>query len=118
MNQPGRIGIHDVDGSLQCIRHVHHIHECSGGDRADEFLTLDCGIVDLHCIVCRTSSREGYVGNQAGEADGTCVDTVFVEIIVAEEFSGNLGTTVHRARSLDRVLGSVLVGSLRTEGTD
>ena len=39
--EAGGIGLHELDGGMQGVGHVHHVHEGAGGDGADEFLPLD-----------------------------------------------------------------------------
>ena len=116
--QLGRIRVHDVHGGLQRVRHVHHVHECPGRDRADKLFAFYCRIVDLNGIVCRAASRKCHIGDKSREPYRTGVHTVFGVIIVTKQLGGHLGHAVHRTRPLQRVLRSVLMRSLRAERTD
>ena len=118
VNQPWRICVHDVNGSLKGIRHVHHIHEGSLCDRADKLFTFNCSVVNLYCVVGGAAAGKGGVGDEARETHCTGIYTVFVKVIVTEKFGCNLGNAVHWAGPLDGVLGSINTGSIGTEGTD
>ena len=116
--QFGGVRQHDVRRRLQGIRHVHHVHEGAGCDRADELLAPDRSIVDVHGVVRRAAARQRHVRNETREAHGTRVHAVFVEVVVTEQFGRDLRAAVHRPRPLDGVLGRVDMRRLGTEGTD
>ncbi len=118
MHELGRIGLHDIHGRLEGVRHIHHVHVGSGGNRADEFLALDGRVEDFHGVVRGAATGQGDVRNQAREAHGTRIHPVFVVVVVAEQLGSHLGDAIHGAGPLDGILGRVLVGRFGTEGAD
>ena len=118
VDQPGRIGLHDVHGRFQGIRHIHHVHVGTGCDRADKLFSFHGSVVNLYGVIRRSATRQGHMGNQPGEPDRTGIYPIFVEIIVTQQFRGDLGDTVHGAGALDGVLRGPVVRRFRTERPD
>ena len=83
MNELRRIRLHNLDSGTQAVRHVHHIHESTGCDRANEFLALSGRIVNIDSVIRRTTTRRCYVRDQSGETNRTCVHAETDIIIIA-----------------------------------
>ena len=68
------VGLHNVDHGLLGVGHVHHVHEGTFLQGADELLALDGGVVDLDGVVGGAAAGEGLVADEAREADRAGVD--------------------------------------------
>ena len=83
MNELRRIRLHNLDSGTQAVRHVHHIHESTGCDRANEFLALSGRIVNIDSVIRRTTTRRCHIRDQSGEPNRTCVHAETDIIIIA-----------------------------------
>lgn len=112
------VSFHDVDHGLLSVGHIHHVHVGAFCDGADELLALDGCVVDLDSVVRGAAAGEGEVADEAGEADGTGIHAETGEVVVAQQFAGNLGDAVDGVRTLDSVLRGVVAGGGGAEGSD
>ena len=120
VDQTAGISLHQLDASVQCVGHIHHIHQRALGDRADELLTTHSAIVDINRVVGRTTTRRRHIGDETREAYRTGVNTILRVEPVAEQLGGHLAHTIDGLRTLYRVLRGVnlrRVGAERTDAT-
>ena len=112
------VGLHDGDGRLQRIGHVHHVHHGAGLDGADEFLAPHRRVEDVNGIVGGAAARRRDVGNDSGEAHRARVGAVFLLEIVAQQLCRHLRYAVDGLRTLNGVLRRAQVGRAQAEGAD
>ena len=115
MNQACRVSFHQRDSSVQPIRHIHHVHQCSLLDRTHKLLSTNSWIINVNCVVSSTATRRCNVGNQTWETYWTCVNTVLLKIVVTEQLCGYLWNAIDGARALNSVLRCLCVRSAQTE---
>ena len=118
VHQTVGVGFHQGDGGFQRVGHIHHVEQCALAQRTDEFLSPHGRVEDVDGIVGGTSSGRGDVGDDAGETHRTGVDTVFIEIVVAEQFGGDFRHTVDGSGALDGVLWGAHVWRAQAERPD
>ena len=118
MNEPGRISLHKLNRSIQSIRHIHHIHKSPLLDRADELLSANGRIIDIHGIIGSTATRKSNIGNEPRETNRSGIDSILMEIIVAQKFRGHLGHSIDGLRTLNGILRSAHMRGRRSERTD
>ena len=120
VDQTAGISLHQLDASVQCVGHIHHIHQRALGNRADELLTTHSAIVDINRVVGRTTTRRRHIGDETREAYRTGVNTILRVEPVAEQLGSHLAHTIDGLRTLYRVLRGVnlrRVGAERTDAT-
>ena len=113
-----RVGLHDLHGRAERVRHEHH--------RKARLRTQGRGIaapshslpVDLDRVVCRAAARGRHVADEAGKAQAPRIDAVLRAVVVAKKLVHDLRDAVDRLRALDRVLRRRIPGRLRPEGPD
>ena len=110
MNETGGISLHDPDGSIEGVRHVHHVQTGIRSQEARIASMPDRLVEDLDRVVRGTSASRRHMGDKARVAHTPRVHTKAVVIVIAEELARDLGHPVHGVGTLDRVLGSVIAG--------
>ena len=124
MPEPRRVSFHQTDGSVQCVGHVHHVHERTGLDGAAERLAPSRGVEDVDGIVRRATARRRHVRDQPREAHATRVDAEAGVIVVAEQLARHLRHAIHGVWPADGILRrhvfrrTVAKGSDRAGGED
>ena len=118
MNQTSLVSFHQRDSSVQPIRHIHHVHQCSLLDRTHKLLTTNSSVIDVNCIVSSTTTWRCYIGNQTWETYWTGINTILLKVVVAEQLCGNLWYTIDCTRALNSVLWRLCVRCTQTEWTD
>ena len=113
-----RVGLHQLDARTQRIGHVNHIHVDVRRHRTGEPARLDRLIIDFDGIVGRTATGQGDIGNDARETHRTGVDTIFMVVIITEQFARDFADTIDGRRLHDGILRGFLFGRRRTERTD
>jgi len=113
-----RISFHQRDSCVQRIRHIHHIHQCSFRNRTDKLLSFYGRVVDVYCVVSRTTSRRCHIRNDSRETHGTCIYAILIKIIVAQQLRGYLADTIHSARTLNGILRCLHVRCAFAKRTD
>ncbi len=81
---------------------------------------LDGVIVNLHSVVRGTPSRWSLIRNDSRITNSPRIYTKSLEIIVAEQFTGDFGYTIHCVRPLNGILWGFIQRSgwaKRADGT-
>src|SRR5207237_454298 len=113
-----RIGLHDVDGGLDGVGHVHHVEPRARLQGAGVVLVADRLVEDLDRIVGGAAAGRRAVRDDAGEAHAAGVDAEALVVVVAEQLAGYFGDAVHGGGPLDGVLRGVVLRRAGAEGAD
>ena len=112
------VGLHQHLRGMQGVGHIHHVHVCAGLDGAGEALAADGVVVDIDGVVGGAAARRSDVGDDAREADAARIDTILVEVPVAEQLGRHLRDAVDGAGPLHGVLRRHVVRRLQAERAD
>ena len=109
------ISLHQVDGALDTIGHVHHGQHSIGAHKAGVALVGDGFVIDGHRIVGRAATGQGLAADDARVTHPAHVHAKAPHIVVAQQLAAHLGDAIHRRRAQDGVLGRVVAGGLRSK---
>ena len=118
VDQPGRVGLHDVDGAFDGVGHVHHVQLGVRLQEAGVASLPDGFIEDLDGIVGGAPTGFRYPGDQAGIANTPGVHAEPQMEIVGQEFTCHLGHTIDGGGSLDGDLRRRIGRGRGAEGGD
>ena len=114
----GRVSLHEVHNRFERVGHVHHIHIYVGRHGAGVVTRLYSLVEYLHSIVGGATAGHGYIGDDAGEAHATGVNTKAAVVVVAEHLARNLAHTIDGVGLHHNVLRGVVLGVVATKGTN
>src|SRR5690554_1946456 len=105
-------GVHEVKGCLDGVRHVHHWQVGVFFQEAFKMLSCNRFMIDVHGVVCRSTSWEGFIPNKTGVSQTPDVNMVFLEIVITPSFPRLFGNAIHCIRIHDAVLRGLMAGTI------
>ena len=112
------VGVHQVQGGLDGVGHVHHVELRALLQEAGVLALLDGLVEDLDRVIGGAPARQSHVGDNARITHAAGIDAEPLVIVVAEQLAGHLGDAVHGVRPLDGVLRRAVLRRREPEGAD